>query len=227
MEIRRRVLFSIIIITFFTGLPVFLSGQTDQESEAPQYLFRNFTESKVLMKSGKVQNAILNYNTITGTMVYIERNDYYDMTNSEIVDTVFIQGSKFIPVKGAFYEVLTKGNMPLYRQVKSDLKPVGKEAGYGSKSQTSATTSFSSYSSSTGPNYNLKIPSDYEIETTVIYWLNKSVSFTTERQFLKLFPEKADDIKSYIKKNRLKFENKEDVIEIVKQCSDLYKTEKP
>jgi len=222
MKMSGKTLFRIIVIVFLTGLPVLISGQTGLGNDMPQYLFRNFSESKVLMKSGKIQNSLMNYNTVTETMVYFDRNNYYDLTNPEIVDTVFIHGSKFIPVNGAFYEILDGGNMPLFLQTKSDLKPVGKEAGYGSTSQTSATTTYSSISSS-GHNYNLSIPPDYTIETANIYWINKTLSFKTERQFLKLFPGKADILKDYIKKNRFKFENREHVIDIVKYCSDLYK----
>lgn len=215
-------LIRILMISIITGLPEFLYGQPELNSKTPQFLFSDFTESKVLMKSGKIQNSLMNYNTVTETMVYFDRNNYYDLTNPELVDTVFIHGSKFIPVNGAFYEILGGGNMPLFLQTKSNLKHVGKEAGYGSTSQTSATTTYSSISSS-GHYYNLSIPPDYTIETTNIYWINKTLSFKTERQFLKLFPAKADVLKDYIKKNRFKFENREHVIEIVKYCSDLYK----
>jgi hypothetical protein len=165
----------------------------------------------------------MNYNSLTESMVYIRGSNHLELTNPEIVDTVFIQGSKFIPVKGAFYEVLDRGDMPLFLQVKSDLKPVGKDAGYGSTSHTSATTTYSSYNAS-GLNYNLKLPPDYTVETSYIYWINKTVSFETERQFLKLFPEKADELKAFIKKNRYKFDNKEDIIAVVKYCAGLYKS---
>jgi hypothetical protein len=47
------------------------------------------------------------------------------------------------------------------------------------------------------------------------------VSFENEKQFLKLFPEKSDQLKSYIKENRLKFEKQEHLIKLVKYCSSL------
>lgn len=198
----------------------FLSGQREGQEQQPQFLFPAFHDSKVLLKSGKVQNLRMNYNSLTETMIYISDGDIYDLTNPGQVDTVFIQNRKFIPVGKAFHEVLKGGVMPLYCQTKSELKPVGRDAGYGSKSLTSAITSYANISSS-GANYNLKIPPDYEVNTRVIYWINKTVSFETERQFLKLFPEEAEELKAYIKKNRLKFEKPDHVVEMVSYCAEL------
>ncbi len=221
MEKSIKACINIILWTFFvacnTGL---LSGQGEVQEAQPQFLFPAFHDSKVLMSSGKVQNLEMNYNSLTETMVYMSGSDIYDLANPGQVDTVFIQARKFIPVGKAFYEVIKGGDMPLYCQAKSELKPVGKDAGYGSKSHTSAITSWANISTS-GANYNLKIPSDYVVNTRYIYWINKTISFETERQFLKLFPENADELKAYIKKNRLKFEKQDHVIEIVRYCSEL------
>lgn len=200
-----------------TGL---LSGQGEVQEPQPQFLFPAFHDSKILLKSGKVQNLKMNYNSLTETMVFMSGSDIYDLTNPGQVDTVFIQNRKFIPVGKVFYEVLKGGDMPLYCQTKSEIKPVGKDAGYGGKSLTSSITSWANISTS-GANYNLKIPSEYVVNTRPIYWIDKSISFETERQFLKLFPEKAEELKAYIKKNRLKFEKPDHVIEMVSYCSEL------
>jgi len=47
------------------------------------------------------------------------------------------------------------------------------------------------------------------------------LSFTNEKQYLKLFPDKAEGIKEFIKKNRLKFDNYEDLIQIVRYSGGL------
>jgi len=216
----KTCLYIILLTCFFAGSTGFLSGQSEGQEPQPQFLFQAFHDSKVLLKSGKVQNLKMNYNSLTETMVYISGSDIYDLTNPGQVDTVFIQNRKFIPVGKAFYEVLKGGDMPLYCQTKSELKPVGRDAGYGSKSLTSSITSWANISTS-GANYNLKIPPDYVVDTRFIYWINKTISFETERQFLKLFPEEAEELKAYIKKNRLKFEKQDHVIEMVRYCSEL------
>lgn len=197
-----------------------LKGQTAQEDSPAQYLLRSFTDSKVLMTSGRVENMKMNYNTLTETMVYLKNGDFYDITNSRLIDTVYLGTRKFIPEGKAFYEYLERADMPLFCQVKSILKPVGKDAGYGSVSHTSATTSYS-HISSAGGNFNLKLPPDNTLNTTSIYWINKTSDFSTRQQFLKLFPEKSDELKKYIKKNRIKFDNTDDIIKVVNYCSGL------
>ncbi len=216
----RTYLLSVVLAGIFFGTTVTLSGQMDVIESQPQFLFPDFRDSRILIKSGKIQNLKMNYNTLSGTMVYVSDNNIYDLTSLGIVDTIFIQDRKFVPVGKAFLEVLKGGDLSLYCQVKSDLQPVGKDAGYGSKSQASATTTYSNISTS-GANYNLKIPPDYIINTRTIYWINKADNFETERQLLKLFSEQAEALKAYIRKNRLKFDNCEHVIEMVRYCAEL------
>ncbi len=58
------------------------------------------------MKGGKTNTATMNYNTVTEKMVFISNDKYYDLTNPETVDTVILNGCKFVPVGKSFYEVL-------------------------------------------------------------------------------------------------------------------------
>lgn len=216
----RVSLSEIVLAGIFAVFAYPLSGQAEPMEAQPQFLFKDFHDSRILLKSGKIQNSKMNYNTITETMVFISDNNIYDLANPGMVDTVYILDRKFIPAGKAFYEFLKGGDLTLYCQVKSDLKPVGKDAGYGTKSHTVAITTYSSITSS-GTNYNLKLPPDYTIDTRYIYWIDKTDSFETERQFLKLFPEESDALKAHIKRNRLKFDNQEHVIEIVRYCSGI------
>ena len=77
-----------------------------------------------------------------------------------------------------------------------------------------------------GQVYNMKLPEDLIIKSAPVFLIsinNNNFSFVNERQFLKLFPGKEKEIKSLIKKNRLKFENPMDMIRLVQYCSQSVK----
>jgi len=201
-----------------TGFPVMLSGQISSNGTMPQYLFPEFSKCEVRMKNGEIQSTVMNYNTVTERMVFSRDNRYYDLTNLELVDTVYLNDSKFVPAGKIFYEVLLSGPIDLFIQNKGDLMPAGKPVGYGGTSQLANSKYLSTIKLSSGE-FNLELPADYTVKPASVCWIrkgNEMLSFTNEKQYLKLFPDKAEGIKEYIKKNRLKFDNYEDLIQVVR-----------
>ncbi|MCJ7447320.1 MAG: hypothetical protein MUO72_06505 [Bacteroidales bacterium] len=208
----------------FTGFPVILSGQTNSDGSRPQYLFPEFSKCEVRMKNGQIQSSVMNYNIVTERMVFSRDNKYYDMTNPEIVDTILLNDSKFVPSGKIFYEVLLSGGpVDLFIQNKGDLLPAGKPVGYGGTSQLASSKYLSTIKLSSGE-FNLELPADYTVKAASAYWIrrnNEMLSFTNEKQYLKLFPDKAEGIKEYIKKNRLKFDRYADMIQIVRYSGGM------
>ncbi len=219
----KRIIAIVLITVIITGISGHLSGQSNQDGSMPQYLFGEFSKGIVKMKKGQVQTILMNYNMVTEKMVFIRDEKYYDLVNPELVDTVFLNGSRFIPAGKVFYEVLVSDPVSLFIQHKGNLLPAGKPAGYGGTSQVSASTSLSSITLSSGQ-YNLKLPSDYIVSSTPLFWIrrdNEMYSFETEKQFLKLFPGKEGIIKAYMRENRLRFSRPENLATIVRYISTL------
>ena len=213
-----------ILVTIFSGIALILTGQADSEGNFPQYHFPEFSKATILLKNGKRQDIIMNYNIVTEKLVYEKDANYYDLLNPETIDTVFIRDSKFMPVGKTFHELLLKGTkLTLFVQYKGDLLPAGKPAGYGGTSQLSATTSLSSIELA-GMRYNLKLPSGFTVNATKVYWIrkeNEMISFSNEKQFLKLFPDKGKELKLYIKENKIKIDKPDQLIKLVSYCNEL------
>jgi len=210
-------LLRILTAAFFALTAVSLLSQTTSDGSMPQYYFEDFSEAKVKMKNGQIQTPLLNYNTVTGKMVFTKDGQYYDISNPGMIDTVCILNIKFVPVGKAFYEVLITGATSLFVQYKGDLLPAGKPSGYGGTSQLSSSTYLTSVELS-GGRYNLSIPSDFIVKIKPLYWIRKGDEFSdfyTEKQFLNLYPDKAVQMKEFIRKNRIKTDRKEDVIKLV------------
>jgi hypothetical protein len=172
---------------------------------------------------------MMNYNVITEKMVFLQKNQVYDLLNQQNVDTIIMNSMKFVPVGNAFHEVILRGPVNLYIQHKGKIQDPGKPAAYGGTSQVSSSTYLErvDFGNSGNSIYNKKLPEELIVEPSTIYWIsfnNNKFSFTNERQFLKIFPGKEGEIKKFIKGHpRFKFENSEDVIKLVMFSYDLIK----
>jgi hypothetical protein len=99
-----------ILTILLSAYVLLLTGQTSTNDSLPQYLFPEFTMGIVKMKSGSSQRALMNYNTLTETMVFKQNGNLMDMTNLDKIDTISLQNAKFVPAEKVFYEVLV--NVP-------------------------------------------------------------------------------------------------------------------
>jgi hypothetical protein len=182
------------------------------------YLFPKFVNGTVLMKTGVKNPASLNYNTITAEMIFDNNGSKLALGQLDMVDTVYIDGRRFIPLKNSFVELIYQSRMELFFEHKSKVKDPGKSVGYGGTSQTSSVSSYSSLLSG-GQLYELKLPDGFETEHSIAYTLKidgKYESFLSLRQLFKLFPEKDELIKEYKKDNNLKYENPESIVALIK-----------
>jgi hypothetical protein len=211
----KLLLFLLLTFNFCAAFP--------QENESPHYLFPQFQKAKILMAQGSVHEAVMNYNLVTEEMIYNTNGKMLALANYYQVDTIFIGGCKFIPVGKKFYEVVLKSRISFFIQHRKRLSPAGKPAGYGGTSQTSAITSVTSWQSS-GKAYELKLSEDFVASENSLYWLligNNWLSFISERQLLKLFPDKEQDLKKFIKTNKTDFKKAEEVTALVKYLNEL------
>ncbi|MCU0456073.1 MAG: hypothetical protein MUE74_07200 [Bacteroidales bacterium] len=212
-----------IAVLILAASPLLISGQTNSRGEMPQYLFPGFSKSDVLMKGGKINTTSINFNTVTGKMVFVNNEKYYDLTNPEMVDTVLVNGCKFVPVGKTFYQVLFSGPVILYLQHKGTLMSAGKPVGYGGTSQTASSNYISSIEQS-GYQFNLALPADFIVNPSNVYWIRSGdnwFDFTTEKQFLAIFPDKSQKLKAFIKENRIKIDKTESLIKLVEYASSM------
>jgi hypothetical protein len=205
-----------------------VNAQSDQVDNLAQFLFPQFSIATVRMNVGKGLTLMMNYNIVTEKMVFLQKGQVFDMLNQQNVDTIIVNDSKFIPVSKAFHEVILEGPVNLYIQHRGIIQEPGKPAAYGGTSQVSSSTYLSRVSIGDGNNsiFNMKLPAELIVKPETVFWMtfnNNKYSFTNERQFLKIFPGKEIDIKKYIKQNRLKFENSEDVKKLAQYGYSLIK----
>lgn len=173
-----------------------LSAQTPYTDLRPQFLFKNFDSAQVKMKNGQVNETILNYNTLTGKMIFIKDDKYMYLTNLNMVDTVIINSRRFVPAATCFYEVLFQGNISLYARHQGMLK--GGPGAYGKTSVVSTNYYLSNLITRQGEG-DLSLPQEYFVEPKTVYLVRKDnewSEFYNEKEFLRIFPEKSAEIKN-------------------------------
>lgn len=207
----------IAFVLIFSLLSVVCSSQV-KVVELTHYLFPEFTNGVVLMKSGEKNEALLNYNSLTEEMIFDNRGVKLAIGQLELVDTIYIGDRKFFLLDNKFVELIYKSKSEVYAEYKCTVKDPGKPAAYGGTSQTSATTTYSSYFTG-GQVYDLKLPEGYETKPFTHFWLKKDGKlnkFLTVRQLSKFYGEKENLIKAYQKTHEVKYDDQESILELIK-----------
>jgi hypothetical protein len=199
---------------------IFISSHAQvKDQEIAHYLFPEFSQGIILMKAGEKKQALLNYNSLTEEMIFENNGRKLAIAPGEIarIDTVYINGRKFIPFNLQFVEFVFGSKWDLYIEHMCDVKQPGKNTGYGGTTQTAAVKSYSTFYSE-GIVYELKLPDGYETRPYTYYWLKKDGelhNFKSMRELKKFYKEKEELFKSYVKKNRVKYDNLESIIQLI------------
>jgi len=161
---------SILLFLLFTG---YFSLSAQQTKEISHYLFPEFVHGTVLMKDGKENPALLNYNAATEEMVFDHNGQILALAEPTLsqLDTVYISNKKFVYHNQKFVELLSSDGYILLAEHKCRVIPPGTPAPYGGTSQTSSVDSYSSWQSG-GRMYELKLPDDFQVKPYTVYQLN-------------------------------------------------------
>jgi hypothetical protein len=203
----------LVILIFSTGS---LSGQSDNDRPLPQFLFPVFSKGIIKMKDGRTMTAILDYNMVDEEMVFQQGNVYMVLNKPEEIDTILLQNRKFVYVDKAFYEIIVKGRVTLFIQHKGRYTEVSTPTAYGMKSPTNATINITAAKAG-NQTRQIEPPDNVKVSPAIVYWakingvMNK---FTSERQFLKLFPESENKLKEFIKKSGIDIKSREGLFQL-------------
>ena len=188
-------------------------------AEISHYIFPEFTQGVVLMKSGVIQKTVLNYNSLTEEMVYVDKGTKLAISDDILakIDTIFIRDKKFVVVETKFFELIDHSKFDLYIEHKCNLRNLGKPTAYGATSQTTSVSSYSSVPSQS-MKYEIKLSDEYEVEPYIYYWIKKngvSTKFTNMRQLKKLYTTKKNLMETYVKEHDVKYDDQKTIIQLI------------
>jgi hypothetical protein len=191
-------------------------AQSDQSSLTQSgFLYDKFTDGLVKLKSGLNERVTLNYNVFEQSIVYLQNGQQMTITNTDDVDTVYLQQETFIPVSGKFYKLAsyTPVNLLISYEAKAQHMVASSDhVSTAKKDQNTVNNTVTGvYSLGTKKN-------DVTYTCIMTYWLKNGANMyraNSEKQVAKVFPEKADAIRKYAKDNKVDFRSIEQVTQLI------------
>ena len=187
--------------------------------ELSHYVFPVFMQGEILLKSGDKYKARINYNSLSEEMIFVEngRKLAIKQDQLEMLDTVFIADRKFFRLNDEFYELLYHSKTDLYAEYRCNVEYPGTTDGYGTSSQTASSDSYASMKSR-GTLYELSLPDDFKTNPYTIYWVKKNGQlnkFRNLKQLMKLYKEKKDNYKAYLKNHNVRYKDQSSIIQLI------------
>ena len=211
-----------LLLSLFFSL--FLVSLELQAQEDNVYIFDEFKNGKAVYKNGAVVYAKLNYDPLSQRMLFLSPSDnaLLEIVNPSDISYINIEGRMFEQIKGnLFYERINYNNFIFYIQWRYKAVSEGKPSGYGMTSTTSAITSVSVINKE-GRTIPLNVSEKFNYKPDNFYYIkinNTHKRFSSPDSLAKLFKVHKEEIKKYIKENKLDFDNPENIKSAVKYCS--------
>ena len=215
-----------ILLTFLFFIFYFTDTLIQAQNDTVYFIFPQFVQGSVKMKTGRIEVAFMNYNKATEEMIFEKDGVLMALDSLQTIDTVYIESRVFIPHNKVFYELLVKGKVSLFVQNKSNLVDAGSYSGYGGKTETGAVRNLTSISNSV-QTYKFKLPTDSYVTDATLFWITKDDKFyksNTASQIMKVFPEKSKEIKQFIKDHKLDLKNTNDLITLIVKCNEFVRS---
>jgi hypothetical protein len=187
-----------------------------------RYRYQEFTTGKAFMKTGIYSQRKFNYNYLNGELEFLSKSDTVGIGNKKEVEYVVIKQDTFYFDQGYILQI-RNGMVKIGMKDRYDLKEIEKKDPYGVSSPGSASTSYSGLPTRIDY-YKLRANQDLKYERERIYYLlGKEGEFLlfNKRNIIQLFPDKKNQIKSFLKSSKIKFDNSEDIYKLADYIESL------
>ena len=186
------------------------------------YLFPEFTDSYIYYKDGRVFQVQSNYDLLKNMFQFIDKdNEIKEFADPEMIVSIKIGERIFILVnKNEAPEVIQSDPRILVQY--SGQKRIKKDLTFGGKTETASVDSYSNMVYGTGDDTKNTVITKLEYQ----FYIEKNKRlkrFSTEKQFLKLFPKQKEELKKYIDESKVDFNSIEQVVQL---CNHAFAIEK-
>jgi len=189
---------------------------------ASRYLYPNFTAGKGYFKKGVVIPCLFNFNVISGEMEFIQSKDTLIIAKKEEINSIVVAKDTFY-YHDAYLQMIRSGRLSVYVKRSVEIKNILKQGAMGTINRSAASDSYSFVL--LGPrSFDMKLADDVVIQQTAGYFYSTSGSDFipfTRKNIIRIMQGKEDEIKNYIKANKIDFDSREDLLKLAGYVSDL------
>lgn len=195
--------------------------------DSTQFLFQNFENALIYYKDGRLFQVPLNYNLLTGFFLFKDKNDNDQLKSfaePDMVELIKIGDRVFLPTERGATEII-QVDPPFHVQYKGKIRNEEKMGAYGMRSATSAIATYSSIQAD-GVSHRLQTEKEFLAGIYKLYRIvvnKKKKSFSSEKQFLKIYSKQKDILKQYIDENKIDFDSVGQVLQLYNYAETLPK----
>lgn len=190
-----------------------------QDKQGSAFLFEDFQDAAIYFKDGAQYHEKMNYNLLVNKFYFIDREDNEIKELSNPQDILIIKfGKRVFYTEGDSGIEILPTNPVLYVQYKGNIRKEAIKGAYGQPSETTSVRTYGGTYGGRGERYNFDPEKLIAGNRYNIYWIErqgKKKIFKSFNQFLKLYPKHKEELKSFIKENRVDFN---DVQQISRLC---------
>ncbi len=204
------------------ALSLFMTGavMAQKPGNPSPFVFRDYIMGTVLQKNGGTVNAVLNYNTFTQEMMFENDGQRLVLDDPGNIDTVYMQGRKFIPSKGYYLEKVTNTPVALFVQhINKGVYESGKRA----EANSVLSDNYQKREVKTIDPYALRLPDNFRLQSESKFWIQKGTKFvqlTSLKKLVDQFPGKSDKIEAFVKSENIRFTEQDDLVKLVNFCNN-------
>jgi hypothetical protein len=192
-----------------------------------QFLEPHFQDGKVTFSNGASNSSYLNYNLVSNRIYFVDQDKRaFILEGLASIALISFGRRTFIPINekevAEIIETYSNGSMLLLHRSASIKHSHENRGAYG----TSTELAFSDRVNSLNiDNTYTKFDEQVSVEVTlrsnfIILKEGKRITLKRFRDLRKLYPSKWEDVKNFAKQNNLDLNNKEDVIALIRFCSN-------
>ncbi|MCK5168958.1 MAG: hypothetical protein KAQ75_03685 [Bacteroidales bacterium] len=190
-------------------------------TNSSQFLFNEFIEGDIYFKDGNTSSADLNYNVFFQEILFMKNEQSLALNMLNEISYIKFDSFEFTILNGKIYEtIFNSNNCNVIKARKIDYGSASNTKGaYGASTETSATEDWKylvQKASGVTMYPNVQSEDDKEFKLLTRYYIikNDELLTLTKKKLFKLFPEKEEQLKNYIKDNKLSLSVDKDIIEL-------------
>ncbi|NMC37596.1 MAG: hypothetical protein GYA41_04655 [Bacteroidales bacterium] len=190
-----------------------------------RYRYPEFIAGLGIMKNGAVIKDRFNYNFLLGEMEFIRSSDTLVLSNKKDLKLITLGRDTFYYFNG-YLELIRSDKPRVFARQLIVLKDVEKKGAMGTTARNTSIDSYNSVATG-GRIYELRPQEDWVFQKTSEYYLSSSdkpyVMFL-RKNAIQAVPGKEDDIKEFIKSEKIKFESREDLLKLAGYLGSLQRS---
>ena len=179
------------------------------------FLNPQFISSKVFFRSGAKSIAMMNYNSLTDQMLFIDpKGDTLALKDEKTVKFITLDKDTFYYDEGYIRLVASNSVVKLAEKQIWEVADIRKIGSHNRPSTTFAVTSYSTLTDRFGSTHDLLLNEDLVLRKKANYYFGDMYNHFTpagKKNLLLLFPKKRASLASYLKENKVNFDKKDDL----------------